>query len=143
MRCDILVSSLCFQMSADLHPTRRWTERFDKARTTTGSWAALERSYKEDDGGYGATGAVPREEGGDGGGEVGICTLDELIMFDAPAFLPNVFSVTSWVEYEGLATFLWITKVGATRAVLTSTPFSTSQVVECGLCTVFSLVFFT
>ena len=36
--------------------------------------------------------------------------MDDLIMFDGTGFLPNVFAVSSWVEYEGLATVMWVCK---------------------------------
>ena len=128
----------------------RWTDRFAKARASNGSWAALERSYKEDVAGYGAVSAVA--EDGDGGGsrEVGSRggigrgsgggggrgrTLDDLIMFDGPAFLPNAFVVSSWVEYEGAATFLWICKDFAWwLAVEKEIPHADDATVIIGIC---------
>jgi hypothetical protein len=51
-----------------------------KARTTTGNWAALERSYREEEN-YGAILAKEAANGGRRGGEVTRGrTLDELIM---------------------------------------------------------------
>lgn len=94
---------------------------YPAARATTGDWAALERSYKDE----AKYGAIPPEEEGEGGGSSvwdgggggqrggrggGGRILDDLVMFDGTAFLPNVFAVSSWIEYEGMATMLWICK---------------------------------
>lgn len=67
---------------------------------------ALERSIREQEDPYGTA----REEGKTVDGASGNGGLGEDSVFEGTAFLPNVFGVTSWVEYEGLASFLWITK---------------------------------
>lgn len=96
---------------------------YPAARATAGDCAASERSRKDAANNYGAV--PPAEEGKRGDASVGHgvgvlhrgggrggggCTLDDLVAFDGTACLPNVFAVSSWVEYEGAATMLWICK---------------------------------
>uniref|UniRef100_A0A7S0SD04 Uncharacterized protein n=1 Tax=Mantoniella antarctica TaxID=81844 RepID=A0A7S0SD04_9CHLO len=110
-RCLLLACGVCFGASFGLgtlyYLHLRWTDRFATARAATGDSVALARLYREEGStGYGSISAKGSPEGG----RSRSLTPNHLMPFDGPAFLPNVFRVKSWVEYEGVALFLWICK---------------------------------